>query len=97
MNTHIPQLMESRRELAVRHSSILVPELCLLAQVVNSFERTELSVFKVLSVHMLLALPTVKIHLLDLPFPERNHKGSGTKHVLGVILHETRKDFTKKA
>ena len=97
MNINRPQLTESRHELAVWLSSIPVPELCLLAHVVNSLERTKMSIFQVLAVQVFLALRNVEIHLLELPRPERKHEGPVTKHVLGVVLHETSKDFPKKA
>ena len=81
MNTHRPQLT-------------VVPELCLLAQVVNSLECPKLSVFQALTVQLFSALLNVEIHLIDLPLLERNHDGHGTKHVLGVSRPEMSKEFS---
>ena len=72
MTTTIPQLTESRHELACRLCSSLVPELCLLAHILDSLERTQLSIVQVLTVQVCLALLDIDIHLLELPFPERN-------------------------
>lgn len=52
LNTNIgrSQLTETRRVLTVQIYSTLVPELCLLAQVVNCPECTQLGIFQVLKV-----------------------------------------------
>jgi hypothetical protein len=52
--------------------------------------------FQVFTVNLVLVLLNVEIHLIGLPLLERNHKDPGTKHILGVILYETRKAFPKK-
>ena len=96
MNTENPQLVERRRELAIRLSSILVPELCLFAQVLNSLDRTKLGAFQVLTAQTCLVLKNVKIYLLGLPFSEGNHVGPGTEHVFDEVFDEMAKHSPKE-
>ena len=70
-----------------RVSFILLPDLCLLAQIFNSFEFLKGGVFRELAVYAFLELIDIDIHLACLLFLERNVCGLGTKHVLGVICH----------
>lgn len=84
--------MQRRCELLLWLPFIQGPELCLFAHVLHSLEQNKLDIFHVLTVQIVLVLEGVNFCLSGFPPLERDHTGSGTKHIFDIVSDITSKD-----